>query len=67
MAPAHVTPEAKGVLERACRDCHSNDTRWRGTRMSTYLWMHDDAHVSDADVAALCAWTDSARASLRDR
>jgi hypothetical protein len=117
MATAHVTPETKGVLERACRDCHSNDTRWpwytnvapvswfvidhvnsgrrhfnysdwtqydddkrarilkdvcdltrkRDMPMSSYLWMHDGAHVSDADIAALCAWTDSARASLRDR
>jgi hypothetical protein len=23
-----VTPEAAAVLDRACRDCHSNDTRW---------------------------------------
>jgi hypothetical protein len=28
MAMAHVTPEATAVLERACRDCHSNDTQW---------------------------------------
>ena len=28
MAMAHVPPEANAVLERACRDCHSNDTRW---------------------------------------
>ena len=28
MAIAHVTPEANAVLERACQDCHSNDTRW---------------------------------------
>ena len=27
-AIALVTPEADAVLERACRDCHSNDTRW---------------------------------------
>jgi hypothetical protein len=23
-----VAPAAAAVLERACRDCHSNDTRW---------------------------------------
>jgi hypothetical protein len=23
-----LTPEAAVVLDRACRDCHSNDTRW---------------------------------------
>lgn len=23
-----VPPEAAAVLERACRDCHSNETRW---------------------------------------
>ena len=27
-AIALVTPEADAVLKRACRDCHSNDTRW---------------------------------------
>jgi hypothetical protein len=27
-AAAHVTPEASAVLDRACRDCHSNDTHW---------------------------------------
>jgi hypothetical protein len=23
-----VTPEARAIIDRACRDCHSNDTRW---------------------------------------
>lgn len=105
-----VTPEAAAVLDRACRDCHSNDTRWpwyshvapvswlvvdhvnHGRRhvnysdwaqyrpedaerllkntcvfarketmpLSSYLWLHRDARLSDADVAALCDWTDSA-------
>jgi hypothetical protein len=27
-AAAGVPKEAAAVLERACRDCHSNDTRW---------------------------------------
>ena len=27
-ARTNVTPEAVEVLDRACRDCHSNDTRW---------------------------------------
>jgi len=114
-ATSHVTPGAKAVLERACRDCHSNDTRWpwyanlapvswfvidhvnSGRRhftysdwsqydgdkkrrilkdicdltrkkdmpMSSYLWMHDDARVSEADTAALCAWTDAARQEIQ--
>jgi hypothetical protein len=27
-AQHRVTPVAAAVLERSCRDCHSNDTRW---------------------------------------
>ena len=27
-ARAQVPPRTAAVLERACRDCHSNDTRW---------------------------------------
>jgi hypothetical protein len=27
-ARARVPPATAAVLERACRDCHSNDTRW---------------------------------------
>lgn len=104
-----VTADAAGVLERACRDCHSHDTRWpwysnvapvswfvidhvnHGRRhfnysdwaqyddkeaarllknacamtrkdempLSSYLTLHRDARLSDADVAALCDWTDT--------
>lgn len=25
---AHATPEVAAILNRACRDCHSNETRW---------------------------------------
>ena len=24
----HATPEVAAILDRACRDCHSNETRW---------------------------------------
>jgi hypothetical protein len=24
----HAPPEVRAILERSCRDCHSNDTRW---------------------------------------
>jgi Haem-binding domain len=105
-----VTSEAAVVLDRACRDCHSHDTRWpwyshvapiswlvvdhvnharRHVNFSdwaqysredaerllkntcafarketmplpSYLWMHREARLSDADVAALCDWADGA-------
>lgn len=111
MAVTHVTPDAEGVLVRACRDCHSNDTRWpwysnvapiswfvidhvnHGRRhfnysdwaqydpdqrpkilkdickltrendmpMTSYLWLHPDARLSDRDLVALCDWTDGSR------
>ena len=104
--PAH----AASVLDRACRDCHSNETRWpwysnvapvswfvvdhvnHGRRhlnfsdwaqypgetaerllentcafarketmpLPSYLRVHREARLSDADVATLCDWTDSA-------
>lgn len=110
-AHVHVTPEARAILDRACRDCHSNDTRWpwysnvapvswfvvdhvnHGRRhfnysdwgqytpedaerilmntcafasketmpMPSYLLMHGEARLSDADVTALCDWTDTVR------
>lgn len=25
---AHATPEVTAILDRSCRDCHSNETRW---------------------------------------
>jgi hypothetical protein len=105
-----VTPEAAAVLDRACRDCHSNETRWpwysnvapvswfviehvnHGRRhlnysdwakypredadrllknvcafarkdtmpLPSYLRVHREARLSDADVTALCEWTDDA-------
>lgn len=108
-AHLQVTPAASVVMDRACRDCHSNDTRWpwysnvapiswfvidhvnSGRRhfnysdwlqndpdrtprllkdicdlthkgdmpMSSYLWMHSDARVSDRDVNELCGWVQS--------
>ena len=27
-ARTHVTPEVAGIFERACKDCHSNQTDW---------------------------------------
>jgi hypothetical protein len=105
-----ITPAAAAVLDRACRDCHSNETRWpwyahvapvswfvidhvnhgrshfnysdwaryprddarrllenscaqarRETMpLPSYTFVHRAARLSDADVAALCGWTDEA-------
>jgi hypothetical protein len=27
--------------------------------ISSYLWLHQEARLSDRDIAALCDWTDS--------
>ena len=113
-AATAVPPDVSAVLDRACRDCHSNDTRWpwysnvapmswfvidhvnSGRRhfnysdwashdadhkprilkdiceltrkkdmpMESYLWAHSEARITDAEVAALCRWTDAARQTL---
>jgi hypothetical protein len=110
-APAHVSE----ILGRACRDCHSNDSRWpwysnvapiswfltdhvnhgrdhfnysewstyseddkdkllgsicsltkkRRMPLSSYLLLHQDAKLSDADIAALCSWSDKLRDELQ--
>lgn len=115
VARIDVTPEAGAILDRACRDCHSNDTRWpwyssvapvswfvidhvnHGRRhfnysdwaqyaaedadrilvntcafarkdsmpMPSYLLMHREARLSDADVTALCDWTETVRRLAR--
>jgi hypothetical protein len=110
-----TSPPVRAILERSCRDCHSNDTRWpwysrvapiswlllqhvnggrdrlnysrwtsyesddqdkflngmctltRKGRMpvSSYLWIHRDAKLSDADIKTLCAWSDKMRDTLQ--
>jgi hypothetical protein len=108
-------PQVAAIIDRSCRDCHTNDTRWpwytnitptnwlianhvhegrdhvnfstwssydedeqdkflggicsmtkRGRMpMPSYLLIHRDAKLSDADVAALCAWSDKMRDMLQ--
>jgi hypothetical protein len=37
---AHATPEVAAILDRACRDCHSNETRWPWyTNVSPTSWL----------------------------
>lgn len=110
-----VTPAAAAVLNRACRDCHTGETRWpwyshvapvnwfvvghvdharshmnlsewaglepkeaahtleemcdevlkRKMPLPSYLWIHRDAALSDADIEALCAWTKGAAAQMQ--
>jgi hypothetical protein len=112
-----VTPEVTAVLDRACRDCHSNDTIWpwysnvapiswlvidhvrSGRRhfnysewaaygpdkerellqeiceetrdgsmpVGSYTLVHRDARLSEADVLALCTWTETAMADAGTR
>ncbi len=115
-ASVGVPPSAASILDRGCRDCHSNDTRWpwysnvapvswfvidhvnhgrshlnysdwaRYDRseanrllegicalarkdempLPSYLRVHHEARLTDADVAALCEWTDLARRQAQD-
>lgn len=113
-ATGRVTPEVSAILDRACRDCHSNETRWPwyshvapvswlvanhvsdgrrrlsfsrwaeydvpkrldkldemckevregGMPDSSYLLMHSEARLTDADKETLCAWTSQERTAL---
>jgi hypothetical protein len=110
-----ATPQVAAILDRACRDCHTNDTRWpwytnitptnwlvanhvfegrdhmnlslwsaydedeqdkllggicslttRGRMpVPSYLWIHREAKLSDADVATLCDWSEKMRDMLQ--
>ena len=110
-----ATPQVAAILDRSCRDCHTNDTRWpwytnitpmnwlvanhvqngrehmnfstwsvydedeqdkflggmcslpkRGRMpLPSYLWLHRDARLAEADVAALCAWSEKMRDMLQ--
>jgi hypothetical protein len=36
----HAPPEVSSILERSCRDCHSNETRWPWyTNVSPTSWL----------------------------
>ena len=108
---AKVDPAVASTLQRSCRDCHSNDTRWpwyshvapvswvvahdvhagreqlnlsiwrrysenaqqkllgkiceevRDGEMpdTTYILMHREARLTQADAEAICTWTKTAR------
>ena len=107
----HLTPGVSAILDRSCRDCHSNETTWpwysripplswgvinhvndgrrhmnfskwgaydpedareflvdicaltrkRDMPLSSYLWIHRDARLSDQEIALLCEWTKAER------
>ena len=40
-------------------------TRKEEMPMSSYLWLHPDARISDRDITALCDWTDSELRALQ--
>ncbi|HEX6464204.1 MAG TPA: heme-binding domain-containing protein [Vicinamibacterales bacterium] len=115
LAQKATPPAVRAILDRSCRDCHSNDTRWpwyshvapvswfllhhinggrdrlnysqwtsydsddqdkflnsmcsltRKGRMPlpSYLWIHRDARLSDAEINTLCAWSDKMRDTLQ--
>lgn len=113
-ATSHASPEVIAVLDRACADCHSSESRWpwfsniapaswfiirhvnegrgelsmslwgdynvrRKARklkevceqveqhkmpMSSYLLLHGDAALSDADRRLICDWTSAETTAL---
>lgn len=48
VATGRVTPEVSAILDRSCRDCHSNETRWPWySRIAPMSWGVID-HVNHA-------------------
>ncbi|HYT66585.1 MAG TPA: heme-binding domain-containing protein [Vicinamibacterales bacterium] len=110
-----ATPQVAAIIDRACRDCHSNETRWpwytnvtptnwlianhvhdgrdhmnyskwssyaeddqdkflggictltkrRRMPLPSYLLIHREAKLSEADVTVLCAWSEKMRDMLQ--
>ena len=57
---ALATPEVAAILDRACRDCHSNDTRWPWyTNVSPVSWLvanhvqHGREHFNSSEWTAI--------------
>ena len=57
---AHATPEVAAILDRACRDCHSNETRWPWyTNVSPTSWLvanhvhHGREHLNYSEWTAI--------------
>jgi len=46
-AVAHATPEVTAILDRSCRDCHSNETRWPWYSRIPPLSLGITNHVKD--------------------
>ncbi|MBS1796991.1 MAG: heme-binding domain-containing protein [Acidobacteria bacterium] len=115
-ANVEVPENVKTILDRSCRDCHTNETQYpwyakiqpsawflkdhidKGRRevnfstwsaltparrkrklsevceqvqnrempLPSYLWIHRDAALSDADIKTLCDWTEAARAKMSE-
>jgi hypothetical protein len=108
-----VPHDVQAILDRSCRDCHTNNTTWpwyshvapmswgvighvnngRGSMnlsdwpagpeeagdlldkvckevkkgkmpLGQYLWLHDDARLSDTDTKKLCDWSNAAASKL---
>jgi len=113
-ASTQMPENVKAILDRSCKDCHSNETKYpwysqiqpsawfladhiaEGRRelnlsvwntyearrkkrklseiceevqgkympLPSYLWVHWDAKMSDADIKTLCDWTTSESAKI---
>lgn len=44
---AHATPQVSAILDRSCRDCHSNETRWPWYSRVPPLSLGIVKHVND--------------------
>lgn len=58
MAVTHLPAEVQSLLDRSCRDCHSNDTRWPWySRVAPVSWLviddvnHGRGHFNYSDWA----------------
>jgi hypothetical protein len=54
----HASPDVRAILDRSCRDCHSNETRWPlYSRVAPMSWLVA-GHVRDGrDAFNYSEWT----------
>ena len=57
----YASRKKKKKLEAICEEIKSGDMP-----LPSYLWIHRDAVLTDSEKDAICKWTDSASAQIKD-
>ena len=66
-AHTQILPQVKDILDRSCRDCHTNKTEWPWYTNVAPISTFDESSSGFATADSSSAETPGARASARER